>query len=276
MFLTVGGLNTHVQLDGPAGAPPLVLLHSLGTDLRVWDPQANVLAHSFRVIRPDLRGHGLTEVPSGPWSISDMARDALALLDTLGHERVHVAGLSIGGMVAQALAAQAPDRVASLILCDTAMAIPPPELWRGRAATVRSMGMAAIAESVLTRWVTPAFAQAPEARGLRAMLLRTSPEGYAGAAEAIAAADVRTATRGLRVPALVLVGDRDEATPLASAEALRDAIPGAQLEVIADAAHIPTLERPDAVTNAILHFLSSQTDVGSTVTAARHSGEKHD
>lgn len=275
MFLTVDGLNMHVRLDGPSDAPPLLLLHSLGTDLRVWDSQADVLARGFRVIRPDLRGHGLTEVPSAPCSIGGMARDVLTLLDALGHSCVHVAGLSIGGMVAQALAAQAPDRVASIMLCDTAMAIPPPELWRGRAATVRSQGMAAIADSVLARWVTPAFARTPEARGLRAMLLRTAPEGYAAAADAIAAADLTTTTRGLRVPALVLVGDRDEATPLASAAALRDAIPGARLEVIADAAHIPTLERPDAVTNAILHFLSSQTDLGSAIAAARHSGDNH-
>lgn len=276
MFLTVGELNMQVRLEGPATAPPLLLLHSLGTDLRVWDTQAEVLARSFRVIRPDLRGHGLTEVPSGPYSIGGMARDVLALLDALGQLRVHVAGLSIGGMVAQALAAEAPGRVASLVLCDTAMAIPPPKLWRDRAATVRSQGMAAIADPVLARWVTPAFARAPEARGLRAMLLRTAPEGYAAAAEAIAAADLTTTTHGLRVPALVLVGDCDEATPLASAEALRDAIPGARLEVIADAAHIPTIERPDAVSDAILQFLSPQAGLGAAVAAARHSGEKHD
>lgn len=275
MFLMVNGLNMHVRLDGPSAAPPLVLLHSLGTDLRVWDPQADVLARGFRVIRPDLRGHGLTEVPSAPCSIGFMARDVLALLDALGHPRVHLAGLSIGGMIAQTLAAQAPGRIASLVLCDTAMVIPPPDLWRGRAATVRSQGMAAIAESVLARWVTPAFARTPEARGLRAMLLRTAPEGYACAAEAIAAADLTTTTHGLRVPALVLVGDRDEATPLASAEALRDAIPGARLEVIADAAHIPTLERPEAVSDAILQFLAPQASLGAAIAAARHSGDNH-
>lgn len=267
MFLTVGKLNMHVRLDGAATAPPLLLLHSLGTDLRVWDPQAEVLARSFRVIRPDLRGHGLTDVTPGPYSIGGMAGDLLALLDALGLRRVHVAGLSIGGMIAQELAAQASERVASLVLCDTAMAIPPPALWRDRAATVRAQGMAAIADAVLARWVTPGFARAPEARGLKAMLLRTAPEGYAGAAEAIAAADLTQATRALRIPTLVLVGERDEATPRANAEALRDAISGAELKLIPDAAHIPTLERPDAVTEAILPFLSRQSDRGSSATA---------
>jgi 3-oxoadipate enol-lactonase len=201
-----------------------------------------------------------------------LARDVLALLDALGLGRVHVAGLSIGGMVAQALAAQAPERAASLLLCDTAMAIPPPDLWRSRAATVRAQGMAAIADAVLARWVTPGFARAPAARGLRAMLLRTAPEGYAGAAEAIAAADLTAGTRRLRMPTLVLVGDRDEATPRASAEALQEAIPGARLAVIPDAAHIPTLERAEAVTDAILDFLSSQAGPGA---ATRQSGDTH-
>lgn len=279
MFLTLDELNMHVRVEGPAAAPPLLLLHSLGTDLRVWDPQAEVLARSFRVIRPDLRGHGLTDVPPGPYSIGGMARDVLALLDALGLARVHVAGLSIGGMVAQALAAEAPGRVASLVLCDTAMAIPPPQLWLDRAATVRARGMAAIADAVLARWVTPGFAQAPEARGLRAMLLRTAPEGYAGAAEAIAVADLTGATSRLRIPTLVLVGEHDEATPRASAEALRDAIAGAELTPIPDAAHIPTVERPEAVTEAILHFLSRQSE-GSPGAAIRHakttSGDSHD
>ncbi|SFL12943.1 3-oxoadipate enol-lactonase [Falsiroseomonas stagni] len=280
MFLDLRDLTMHVRLDGPADAPPLVLLHSLGTDLRVWDPQANILARSFRVARPDLRGHGLTDVPPGPYSIDGMARDVLALLDTLDLPHVHVAGLSIGGMVAQVLAAQAPDRVASLVLCDTAMAIPPPELWRGRAATVRGHGMAAIADAVLARWVTPGFARTPEARGLLSMLLRTAPEGYAGAAEAIAAADLTETTRGLRMPALVLVGEHDEATPRTSAEVLRDAIPGAELKMIMGAAHIPTLERPNAVAEAILGFLSVDAECGARTADASHamsaSGDNHD
>lgn len=280
MFLDLPDLTMHVRLDGPEDAPPLVLLHSLGTDLRVWEPQADILARSFRIVRPDLRGHGLTDVPSGPYSIAGMARDVLELLVALGLRRAHVAGLSIGGMVAQALAAQAPDRVASLVLCDTAMAIPPPELWHDRAATVRDRGMAAIADAVLARWVTPGFVRTPEARGLRSMLLRTAPEGYAGAAEAIAAADLTEGTRGLRVPALVLVGEHDEATPRTSAEALRDAIPGAELKTISGGAHIPTVERPDAVADAIFNFLTVQARDRSGARAASHatsvSGDNHD
>ncbi len=257
MHIEANGLLTYLRLDGPIGAPPLVLLHSLGTSGAVWDAQTDALANSFRVIRPDLRGHGLTDATSGPYEIETLAADVLAVLDTLGVAQAHVAGLSIGGMVAQSMAARAPVRVASLILCDTAMSIPPAAQWHERAALVRAQGVGAVADAVLARWLTPEFANAPAARGLRRMLLCTPPEGYAAAAEAIAAADLKSSTSGLRLPALVLVGDRDESTPLAAAEALRDAVPGSSLEVIEGAAHIPTVQRPEPVTDAIRRFLQA-------------------
>jgi 3-oxoadipate enol-lactonase len=254
MKLDLPGLAMHLRADGPQDAPPLLMLHSLGTDGRVWQPQAEALSQRFRVLRPDLRGHGLTDVTPGPYTIEGMAGDVLAALDALGIDRLPVAGLSIGGMIAQSLAHQAPNRVTALVLCDTALAIPPAALWRERAATVRACGMAAVADGVLARWLTP-VADPGAAAALRAMLLGTDPEGYAAAAEAIAAADLTEATGTLRLPAFALVGDRDEATPLGQAEALRAAIPGARLRLIGGAAHIPTLEQPRLVTEALLDFL---------------------
>ena len=254
MFLTANTLAMHVQVDGPAQAPPLLLLHSLGTSLHVWDATARALAGPFRVIRPDLRGHGLTQVTPGPYSIPGMAADVLALLDTMGVDQLHVAGLSIGGLIAQSIAHQAPGRVSSLILCDTALAIPPPQPWRDRAALVRTQGMGAVVDTVMARWVTPSFMDAPAALGLRAMLLRTDSEGYASAAEAIAEADFTEATAALQVPTLVLVGEHDESTPISSAQALADALRGT-MHVLPGAAHIPTVEVPDLVTGAIRRFL---------------------
>ena len=256
MFIRANDLDIHVQVSGPPGAPPLLLIHSLGTSLHVWDAQSDALSASFRVIRPDLRGHGLTTVTKGPYSIAQLAQDMLAMLDALDVGQAHVAGLSIGGLVAQSLAAQAAHRVASLILCDTAMVIPPPDGWHTRAALVRANGMQAVAEPVMARWVTPGYLATPEAAGLRAMLLRTDPEGYAGAAEAIAAEDLSQSSAKLTVPTLILVGDQDLATPLASAEAMHQAIVGSTLIVLKDAAHIPTVETPDAVTSAMRSFLS--------------------
>ncbi len=258
MFVRAGDLVVHVQVDGPAEAPPLLLLHSLGTSLHVWDAQARAMAENFRVIRPDMRGHGLTTVTRGPYSLDGLAGDALAVLGALGVGRAHVAGLSIGGAIAQALAARAPARVRSLILCDTAMVFPPESVWRERAATVRAHGMEPIVAPVMSRWVTEDFLADPAAEGLRAMLRHTDPEGYAGAAEALAVGDLRAGTATLRVPALALVGEHDVATPPAAAQAIADAIPGASLTVLRGAAHIPTVQVPDAVTAAMRGFLAVQ------------------
>ena len=254
MRIALPGLSMHMRVDGPRDASPLMLLHSLGTDHRVWQPQAEALEARFLVLRPDLRGHGLSDVLPGPYTIESMARDVLHALDALGIDRLPVAGLSIGGMVAQSLAAQAPDRISALVLVDTALAIPPAELWRERASTVRAQGMTAIADTVLARWLTKTADPAAEST-LRALLLSTEPEGYAAAAEAIAAADLTATTRCLRLPTLVIVGDQDEATPIASAVALQSAVPGARLQVLRNAAHIPTIEQPALVTEALLDFL---------------------
>jgi len=269
MFIATRTHLAHVTVDGPPGAPVLLLLHSLGTSSAIWDAQARALSTSLRVVRADLRGHGLSEVTPGPYTIEQLGGDALAVLDALGVRAAHVGGASLGGMVAQAVAHAAPERVLSLVLSGTALAIPPASRWRDRAALVRERGVEVIADDVVARWVTPAYRGSPEARGLRAILTRTAPEGYAASAEAIAAADLTLATRRLRVPALVLVGDRDEATPPSSAEALRDAIPGARYVVIQNAAHIAPVERADDVTSAMRSFLSSLLDRGD---AARAGG----
>lgn len=257
MFLSVNGLDLHLHQSGPADAEALLLLHSLGTQAAIWETAAEAFAPRYRVLRPDLRGHGLSGVTPGPYSIEGLTHDILALLDKLAIERAHVAGISIGGMMAQSLASLAPERVRSLILVDTALSIPPAQSWCERAALVRSEGMEKLIEPVVARWVTAASLQTPEAHALRRMLRQTDPEGYAAAAEAIAAADLRHAVAKLNVPTLVLVGEEDAATPISSAEALRDSIPGAQLAIIHGAAHIPTMERPDHVIERMRSFLDA-------------------
>ncbi len=255
MFTYANDLTSYVRIDGPAGAAPLLMVHSLGTCGAVWDAQAAGLADRFRVVRPDLRGHGLTGVTPGPYAIEQLGRDMLAVLDGLGIERADVAGISIGGLVAQSMAAQAPGRVASLMLVCTGLAIPPAQSWHERAALVRREGVSAILETVLSRWVTPGFLEQPGAEGLRAMLARTPVEGYAGGCEAIAGADLTESTRRLELPALVLSGERDMATPPAFGQALHEAIAGSRFAVLPGAAHIPSVEYADAVTGALREFL---------------------
>jgi 3-oxoadipate enol-lactonase/4-carboxymuconolactone decarboxylase len=267
-FLEINGHALHVAVDGLAGAPAILLIHSLATDLHVWDAQAADLARDHRVIRYDLRGHGLSELSQGALTIGDLAADALGVLDACGAATAHVAGVSIGGMIAQVVAGRAPARVRSVILCDTALALPPPALWRERAQQVLAEGLATIADATLARWVSPGFAATPAGRGLRARFLRTPPAGYAAAAEALALADLSATTPELRVPALVVVGADDPSTPVAAAEALQRAIPGAALVIIPDARHLPLVERPDAVTAAIRTFVgAAHADLGSRVRA---------
>ena len=256
MFLRVGDLVIHVRVAGPVSAPPLLLLHSLGTSQVIWDAQADALRRSFRIIRPDMRGHGLTTTTPGPYDMATLAADALGVLDQLGIKAAHVAGISIGGLIAQDLVSQAPERVLSLTLIDTALTIPSTQSWRDRAAAVRTEGLAPLADIIVDRWVTPAFRGSPDAAGLRTMLLHTPREGYAGASEAIATADFTGTSPAIRCRTLVIVGEDDEATPVRSAEALRDAVPGALLSIIPAAAHIPLVQQPDAVLEVMQSFLS--------------------
>jgi 3-oxoadipate enol-lactonase len=261
-FIAAGALATHYELRGPEGAPTILFANSLGTNFHVWDPQAAALAGRYRILRYDMRGHGLTDCPPAPegFTIAELVADALALLDALGIAEAHLCGLSIGGMVAQGLAVRAPKRVRSLILCDTALAIGPPANWDQRIAAVRGGGVASIEAAVLARWFTPRFlaGRPVEARGMANMLTRTPAEGYIGACLALRAADFRRDSAAIRCPTLVVVGGQDLATPPALAEALAGVIPGATLRRLPDAAHIPTIEQPAALNEIIADFLAAR------------------
>ncbi|MFC7735554.1 alpha/beta fold hydrolase [Roseomonas sp. GCM10028921] len=255
MFITVRDAAVHVQVAGPPGAPPLLMLHSLGTGLHVWDPQAEALSRTHRVIRFDLRGHGLTPPVPGEATMEALAGDAFAVLDALGIGAAHLAGISIGGRIAMEMAATRPERVHSLFLLDTAMEFPPASNWQARIEAVGAGGMGAVADGVMARWVVdPAL---PSSRALRAMLLATPPESYAACCAALRDARAEPLAGRLRGPATVVVGELDQASPVSAAEAIRDAIPGSTLTVLPGVAHIPTFEAAEPVIAALqAHLLS--------------------
>jgi 3-oxoadipate enol-lactonase len=248
----------YYTVDGPAGAPPLLLGGALGTSLAMWRPQLPALAERFRVIRYDHRGHGGSAVPPGPYRIDDLGRDVVALLDRLELSRVHVGGLSLGGMVGMWLAANAPERVDRLMLLCTSALLGPPELWSNRAAAVRAGGMPAIADPVLARWFTPGFVsrQPDVVDWARGLLTATSPVGYAGCCAAIQHMDLEPALASITAPTLVIAGADDPATPPAMAERIAAAIPGARLEIVPDAAHLANVEQPAIVNRLLLDFLA--------------------
>jgi 3-oxoadipate enol-lactonase len=249
-------IGLHHQIDGPEGAPVLVLSNSLGTTLEMWRDQAPALGKRFRLVRYDHRGHGGSPVPPGPYTLDDLGRDVLALLDSLGAERFSFCGLSVGGMVGMWLASDAPERVERLALCCTAPRFDS-DTYDARARKVRAEGVGPIADAVLERWFTPEFrATRPETvQWARSMLRGTPAEGYAGCCEAVRDADLTNRLKDIRAATLVIAGAEDPVATVDGAESIRDSIPEARLVVIEGAAHLANVEQPEAVTQAILYHL---------------------
>jgi 3-oxoadipate enol-lactonase len=253
-------VELHVEIDGPDDGPPLVLGDSLGTTLAMWEPQLPALTRTHRVIRFDHRGHGGSPAPPGPYAIDDLGGDVVALLDRLGLERVSYVGLSLGGMVGQWLAINAPERVARLVLVSTSAHMPPAQGWHDRAAAVREAGTtAAVADAVLGRWFTPEFGeQQPRVvAAYREMVAASPADGYAACCEAIADLDLRDALGRIAAPTLVLAGAQDPSTPPPHAQTIADGVPGARLEVLDPGAHLLNVERADDVTRLIRDHLEA-------------------
>ena len=253
---TGSSAELHYLLEGPEDAPVVVLANSLGTTLRMWDEQASALNYGFRSLRYDHRGHGGSPIPPGPYTIEDLGRDVLALLEQLGIERASFCGLSLGGMVGMWVASEVPERIDRLVLCCTAARFAP-DVYDSRARTVREHGVAEIADDVLERWFTPAFraSQPGVVEWARRMLLDTPAEGYAGCCEAVRDGDLSGRLGDIRAPTLVIAGADDPAAPPEQAKLICDAIPHARLVVVEQAAHLANVEQPEAVTRAVLDHL---------------------
>ncbi len=244
----------HYRIDG--AGPAVVFANSLGTDLRLWDAVLPLLP-GCRPIRFDKRGHGLSD--RGPQDgIDGFAEDAAALIEAVAEGPVVFVGLSIGGMIGQALAARRPDLVRALVLSNTAARMGTPEAWAARIAAVRAGGMGSIADAVMERWFAPAFRATPELALWRNMLVRTDAEGYVAACGAIAAADLTGEAARLRLPVLAIAGGQDGASPPDLVRGTADRIAGAAFHVIAGAGHLPCVETPAAWAALVAPFLVEQ------------------
>lgn len=257
--ISVDGQELHYRLeasDAGADAPVLMLSHSLGADLSMWDAQIDPFRQAFRVLRYDARGHGASAVTPGPCRIETLGRDALGLLDALSIKVAHFCGLSMGGQVAQWLAIHAPARVGQLVICNSAALIGTTELWNGRIAAVRAGGMAAIVDAVLGRWFTARFHEtSPEVvSAMRRVILATPADGYVAACSAIRDADLRSGLHSIGARTLIVAGKDDQSTPVSDAQFLREHIAAAQyLEL--DAAHISNIEQSARFSAAVFGFL---------------------
>ena len=244
--------------------PVVVLSHALGCDLTMWDGVADILKERYTVLRYDQRGHGQAEAPPGPYSLALLAEDAAELIRAQAPGAVHFVGLSMGGMVAQALAASQPQLLKSLVIANAASHYDGAAraLWQARISTVAAQGVAAIADAAMQRWFTPEF-RADQAGGgaarvaaLRGQLEKTDAAAYAASCEAVAAIDFRASNAHITCPVLVIAGTRDEAAPLAMSQAIAHSIAGAQLRTL-EAAHLSAVEQPEAFARLVDNFCTA-------------------
>jgi 3-oxoadipate enol-lactonase len=245
----------HVADNGEPDRRPLLFVNSLGTDLRLWDGLLPHLPASLRLLRFDKRGHGLSDT-GGDFGIDELAEDVAALIEATGCGPVVLVGLSIGGLVAQALAARRPDLLRGLVLSNTAARIGTAESWAARIAAIEAHGLSSIADGVMERWFTPAFRAGQTLPLWRNMLARTSREGYVAACRAIAAADYTATTARIDLPTLVIGGSHDGSTPPELVEATARLVPGARCTILEGTGHLPCVEAPVAYGALLTRFLA--------------------
>ena len=254
--INADGCPINVEVEGPQGAPVLMLSNSLGTTLRMWDAQVAPFTQHFRLVRYDRRGHGKSGVPKGPYTMERLGRDVLAVLDGLGVKKVNWCGLSMGGMVGQWLGANAPERVERLVLTNTSSFFPDKNGWNERLKLVEEKGIAAFAAPNMARWFTKGFLEREPQKvaGIQAMFAATPLEGYLACGAAVRDMDHRDLLPRIKAPTLVIAGKHDGATPPEANEYISNHIPGAKFALV-DAAHLSNIEQSEAYTKAVLAFL---------------------
>jgi 3-oxoadipate enol-lactonase len=260
MRASVNGIEIEYQLDGPAEAPVVMLSHSLATTMEMWKPQLPALAKEYRVLNYEMRGHGRTSAPAGPYSFATLTADVVALLDHLKIGKVSFVGLSIGGMIAQHLAIQHPNRLRCAVLCCTTSAIPVTvrPVWDERIAAVEGGGMATQVAATLERWFTAPYRAAhPDVMEWIGGMIRNTPvAGFVGCGRAIQGLNITAELEKIKLPVLVLAGEKDPGIPPAMSAVIHGAIAGSEYAVIPDAAHIANIEQAGQFTRLLTAFLA--------------------
>ena len=249
-------LQLYYEFRAAPSRPTLVLSNSLGADLSLWSAQMDQLSSEFSILCYDPRGQGRSSAPPGPYTLAEMAGDVLSLLDALKLERVHLCGISMGGLVGQWLGIHAAERIHKLVLSNTAAKIGSFERWNSRIETVQREGMQAIVPAVLAGWLTEWFQREhpEEALRLQQMLAANDPAGYAACCAAVRDADLRENVQSIQAPTLILCGSHDASTTCAESQFLASCIAGSRL-VELPAAHISNVEAAQRFTAAVRDFL---------------------
>jgi 3-oxoadipate enol-lactonase len=256
-MITLGKVTLHYRIDGDPNGAPVVFANSLGTDFRLWDKIMPLLPGGLRILRFDKRGHGLSSCPAGDYRIDELVDDCAQLLRALEFTDCLFVGLSIGGLIAQGMAARHGDLLRAMVISNTGARIGTPEMWQQRIELMRSGGIEALADMILERWFSSNFRQQQrdQVLGWRNMLTRTPLQGYAGCCAAIAASDFRQSNAGLTLPTLAIAGSEDGSTP---PELVRDtaaSIAGSRFELINGVGHFPCVEQPEIYARLLGDFM---------------------
>ena len=257
--IKVNGVDIAYRFDGPQDGPVLLVANSLMANGSMWDWNVPAFADRYRVLRFDKRGHGNSGVTPGPYSIAQLADDAVGLLDALKIDKAHFMGLSIGGMIGQQLGARYPERVYSLSLCNTASEMPPRSLWEDRFETARAKGIAGLVDGTIQRWFTAPFIErAPgDIEKVRQMILGTNVDGYIGCGSAVRDMAQSTMLLKIKTPTLVLSGRKDPACTVEQGTVIHRLVDGSKMVILEDAAHLSNIEQPAGFNKIVREFIDS-------------------
>ena len=261
MRISNGDHQLNIEHSGLEDGPVIMMAHSLGCNLHMWDPQMPVLEPEYSVYRLDMRGHGKSDVPPGPYTLDELADDVIAIMDDQSIQQAHWVGLSVGGMIGQSLLLRYPERFISAALCDTASAQPAAAVpvWQARIEAVEANGLGSIVDETMQRWFTKAGLNAgnPAVDAVKAQLVATSDQGYVACCHAIRQLNYIDRLASIQAPVALIVGAEDVATPVSGSEAMLAKLPNASLTVIDNASHISNVEQSDAFNAALLRFLKT-------------------
>jgi len=255
MKAKVNGIEINYELHGKEGAPWLVLSHSLACTVRMWDPQVEAFKDRFRILNYDMRGHGATSAPQGPYTLDMLADDVLGLAKHLKIDKALYCGLSIGGMIGQTIALRGGAPFTKMVLADTTHTQPPEALkqWEERINVAKTRGMAALVDGTMERWFTAPFRNSPPAKRIAALIAATPVAGYIGCGQAIMKLNTTARLKDIRLPVLALTGEQDAAAP--GTKYIGEHVPGAKYVGIPNAAHIANVEQTEAFNRALREFL---------------------
>jgi 3-oxoadipate enol-lactonase len=251
----VNGTEINYEMHGKQGSSWLILSHSLACSTRMWDPQVAAFKDRYCIVNYDMRGHGKSAVPAGPYTLDMLADDVLGLMKHLDIERATFVGLSIGGMIGQTLALRQTKRFDKMVLADTSHTQPPEAIkqWEERIRVAQSQGMTALVPSTLERWFTPSFRESPPAKKIAQLIESTPVAGYVGCGQAIMKLNTTARLKEIKLPVLAIAGEADPSAP--GTRHIGETVPGAKLVMIPQAAHIANVEQAEAFNRALRDFL---------------------